>query len=71
MTPEQFLEKIQQLEAERDQAVEDLRYIGNMYECNCLCCLHYNNGEGSKPCIECGGKGVDHWRWRGVPAKEG
>lgn len=62
---------IQQLEAERNQALEDLRYIGKLRENNCTFCLFYNHGDGSKECIRCGMFGEDHWQWRGVPAKEG
>ena len=65
------LQAIEQLEAERDQAVEDLRYIGKLRENNCTFCLYYNHGDGSKECIRCGMFGEDHWQWRGVPEREG
>lgn len=60
---------IQQLEAERNQALQDIQMLGRMGSNICILCEHYNHGEGSAACVTC--PKLDNFKWRGVPAKEG
>ena len=60
------LEYIQQLERERDAAVEDLETMGEA-RAYCDTCLHNNTNHKEEPCISCmSGYLINNWQWRGV-----
>lgn len=59
---------ILQLDNKLNQAVEDLKMLGRMWQNICPVCAHYNHGEGSKMCITC--PKLDNFKWRGL-VKEG
>ena len=56
------LKAIEQLEAERDAAVNALRQQG------CAFCVHRDNESWEAPCRYCCDSG--HWQWRGVQKEE-
>ena len=57
---------IQQLERERDEAVEDLETMGEA-RAYCDTCLHNNTNHKEEPCISCmSGYLINNWQWRGV-----
>ena len=61
---------IQQLERERDAAVEDLEAMGGDRPC-CGTCLHENCGTNEEPCSSClAGYLINQWQWRGVQEVE-
>ena len=61
---------IQQLERERDAAVNDLRQL------HCASCIYEDVDQEEAPCVNChrncglnhyfAGEEVDNWQWRGV-----
>ena len=64
------LEYIQQLERERDAAVEDLETMGE-YMSYCDTCLHNNTNHKEEPCSSCmSGYLINNWQWRGVQEGE-
>lgn len=64
---EDALAYIQQLERERDAAVEDLETMGED-RAYCDTCLHNNTNHKEEPCSSCmSGYLINNWQWRGVP----
>lgn len=55
--------RIQQLEAERDAAVENIRG-------DCVYCLHLCEDMVAPSCFDCANKGFYRWEWRGVQKEE-
>lgn len=61
---------IQQLERERDAAVEDLETMGE-YMSYCDTCLHNNTNHKDEPCSSCmSGYLINNWQWRCVQEGE-
>lgn len=58
-----LLDKIKQLEAERDAAVENIRG-------DCVYCLHLCEDMVAPSCFDCANKGYYRWEWRGVQKEE-
>ena len=57
---------IQQLERERDAAVEDLETMGEA-RAYCDTCLHNNTNHKEEPCSSCmSGYLINNWQWRGA-----
>jgi len=56
-------ERVKQLEAERDAALESVRG-------DCVYCLHLCEDMVAPSCFDCANKGYYRWEWRGVQ-KEG
>lgn len=54
---------IQQLEAERDAAIENIRG-------DCVYCLHLCEDMVAPSCFDCANKGYYRWEWRGVQKEE-
>ena len=59
-------ERVHQLEAERDAAVEDMHG-------RCPSCKHYDKDPKEEPCASCssGYGNMDNWQWRGVQKEDG
>lgn len=61
---------INQLERERDAAVEDLETMGED-RAYCDTCLHNNTNPKEEPCSSCmSGYLINNWQWRGVQEVE-
>jgi hypothetical protein len=64
------LELIQQLERERDAAVEDLEAASEQKP-YCETCIHANTDANEEPCVDCmAGYLANLWQWRGVQEVE-
>lgn len=62
-------ERIQQLEAERDALINDIRTEGGL----CALCKHEGARAWAEPCCRCNAliiSGESHWEWRGVQKEE-
>lgn len=57
------LQAIEQLEAERDAAVENIRG-------DCVYCLHLCEDMVAPSCFDCANKGYYRWEWRGVQKED-
>ena len=63
-----IFERMNELQADLNQAVEDIRMLGRMGQNVCPVCAHYNHGEGDKQkCVGCIMKwDTDNFEWRGM-----
>lgn len=62
-------DRIQQLEAERDALINDIRVEGGL----CALCKHEGARAWAEPCCRCNAliiSGESHWEWRGVQKEE-
>jgi hypothetical protein len=59
-------ERVHQLEAERDAAVEEMHG-------HCSSCKDYDKDPKEEPCVSCysGYGNMDNWQWRGVQKEDG
>ena len=55
----ELLTKVEQLQAERDAALENIRG-------DCVYCLHLCEDMVAPSCFDCANKGYYRWEWRGV-----
>lgn len=55
----ELLKKVEQLQAERDAALENIRG-------DCVYCLHLCEDMVAPSCFDCANKGYYRWEWRGV-----
>ncbi len=55
----ELLKKVEQLQAERDAALENIRG-------DCVYCLHLCEDTVAPSCFDCANKGYYRWEWRGV-----
>jgi len=61
----ELVEKVEQLQAERDAAVKDLKTVCNMMN---ICSMCKDHAEGSERCEGC--EISSNWEWRGVQKEE-
>ena len=69
---ETMLKLMNELQADLNQAVEDMRMLGRIGANICPVCVHHNHGEGSKEhCITCIiNRETDNFEWRGAKGGE-